>query len=133
MRKLSILYVDDDPDIRHIVELAFALDPAMELRCAQDAAEALALLQEWLPDAAMLDMMMPGVDGLALLKRLRVTPLTAALPVIFVTARSRPADVAGYLSRGARGVIVKPFDPLLLAGQVRALLTDAPDQGAITR
>lgn len=120
---LRLLYVDDDADIRHIVSLAFGLDPDIELRCAGDAAEALALLGgNWRPDAAMLDVMMPDMSGLGLLALLRMRPDTAALPVIFVTARSRPGDVTNYLSQGAAGVIVKPFDPLHLAAQVRDIV-----------
>jgi two-component system, OmpR family, response regulator len=130
-RPLSILYVDDDADIRHIVQLALKLDPAIRLRCAASAEEALHLLAgDWRPDAAMLDMMMPGIDGLALLRQIREREGAGALPAIFVTARSRPADLAAYREAGVMGVISKPFDPMRLAGEVRAMLGTALDRDA---
>jgi two-component system, OmpR family, response regulator len=123
MTPLRLLYVDDDDDIRHIVELSLSIDPSITLKVAASAGEALAALTSgWLPDAALLDVMMPGIDGPALLDRLRADPLTAGIPVIFLTAKARPADVARYRERGALGVILKPFDPVTLAAEVRHVL-----------
>lgn len=120
---LSILYVEDDADIRHIVRVALSLDPLIRLDVAASGAEALEhLAQNALPDVALLDVMMPGIDGPTLMATLRETPATAALPVIFMTAKARPADVADYRARGAIGVILKPFDPLELATAVRTLV-----------
>jgi len=129
MKALDILYVDDDEDIRHIVRLSLSLDPAITLRIAGSAAEALALLDRGrLPDVALLDVMMPGRDGLSLLADLRARPATAALPVIFMTAKGRPADVELYRARGALGMILKPFDPLDLARQIRARMDPILDE-----
>jgi CheY-like chemotaxis protein len=120
---LSVLYVDDDDDIRHIVALSLGLDPGIVVRVAGSGREALNILDsQWVPDVAILDVMMPGMDGLELLDHLRARPATAALPVLFMTARGRAADVADYSARGAVGVIIKPFDPIGLAQQVRSLL-----------
>ena len=125
MQPLRILYVDDDPDIRHIVALSLSLDPLIEARFAASGEEALAMLKSAaLPDVAVLDVMMPEMGGLELLDRLRADPATADLPVLFMTARAREADVATYRARGARGVIVKPFDPLSLGAAIRERLTD---------
>lgn len=119
---LNILYVEDDADIRHIVRVALSLDPLIGLEVAASGEEALELLgRRPLPDVALLDVMMPGMDGPTLMGKLREDPATAALPVIFMTAKARPADVADYRARGAIGVILKPFDPLELAAAVRAL------------
>jgi len=80
----------------------------------------MALLREgtWRPDLAMVDVMMPGMTGPELLAELRSNAVTEDLPVIFVTARARPQDIAAYVEQGARGVITKPFDPLGLADEV---------------
>lgn len=129
MRELSVLYVDDDPDIRHIVSLSLSLDPLMKARFAGSGEEALAMLALGpRPDVAVLDVMMPEMDGLTLLDRMRATPGTASIPVLFMTARAREADVAAYVARGAIGVIVKPFDPLALAAAIRERMTAAADQ-----
>lgn len=126
MRELSVLYVDDDPDIRHIVALSLSLDPLIEARFAGSGEEALAMLATGpRPDVAVLDVMMPEMDGLTLLERMRATPATATIPVLFMTARAREADVAAYIARGAMGVIVKPFDPLSLAAAIRERMAAA--------
>ena len=120
---LSILYVDDEPDIRLIVEIALSMRPGLSVRTAESGEEALAILigQGWRPDVAMVDVMMAGLTGPEVLAALRAEPATESLPVIFVTARARPQDVAAYVAQGARGVITKPFDPMQLADQVIAL------------
>ena len=126
MRELSVLYVDDDPDIRHIVALSLSLDPLIEARFAGSGEEALAMLATGpRPDVAVLDVMMPEMDGLTLLERMRATPATATIPVLFMTARAREADVTAYIARGAMGVIVKPFDPLSLAAAIRERMAAA--------
>lgn len=123
-QNLSILYVDDEPDIRLIVEMALTMRPGLSVRTAESGEEALAILidQGWRPDLAMVDVMMPGLTGPDVLAALRADPATESLPVIFVTARARPQDVAAYVAQGARGVITKPFDPMQLADQVIALV-----------
>jgi CheY-like chemotaxis protein len=122
--QIRILCVDDDPDIRTIAVMALGLDPVMEVRSASSGVEALAMLAEpaWQPDVVLLDVMMPGMDGPAVLATIRSKSDTIALPVIFMTARARKADVDAYRDLGAIGVIVKPFDPLALAREVRALI-----------
>lgn len=122
--KLRVLYVDDDKDIRHIVKLSLALDPGIELRLCAGGADALhaARTDDWRPDLVMLDVMMPRMDGPALMVELRDLPGFADKPFVFVTARAREADVQSYYNAGAKGVILKPFNPLTLAASVRALM-----------
>lgn len=124
MTALRILYVDDDKDIRQIVRLSLALDPAIELRMCGDGAETLDAMASdpWRPDVVMLDVMMPRMDGPALMAALRTDPYFAVIPFIFVTARAREANVQSYHEAGATGVILKPFDPLLLARNVRSMI-----------
>jgi CheY-like chemotaxis protein len=115
----KLLYVDDDPDIRAIVALALELDGHYAVTLAASGPEAIDLVAEGLePDTIVLDMMMPGMDGLAVMERLRAI-VPEGLPILFMTAKGRQADVASYRAQGARGVIVKPFDPLLLGAQIR--------------
>jgi len=118
---LRLLFVDDDPDIRTIVELALGLDPTIALRVAASPSEALSALATMQPDAALLDVSMPDMDGPALLAALH--DRSPGLPVIFMTAHGRERDIAALRALGACGVIVKPFDPLSLSAQIRALLS----------
>lgn len=117
---LKVIYVDDEPDIRTIVEMSLALDPDLDLRIAASGREGLAIIESgWHPDIALLDMMMPEMSGKDLLNSLRANGEFADLPILYVTASARQADVERYLAEGADGVITKPFDPLALAGMVR--------------
>lgn len=118
----KILYVDDEADIREVAELALELEPGFEVRSCASGAEALKVAPEWRPDLILLDVMMPGMDGPAVLAQLRGSAETAEIPVVFITARTQQQEVAQLRALGARGVIAKPFDPMALAGQVRDLL-----------
>ena len=123
MTGLSLLYVDDDPDIRMVVSLALALDPSLSFTVTGSGREALNAIAAGLrPDVAVLDVMMPGMDGPTVLTKLRSWPAMATVPIIFMTAKARAADLDFYRSRGAIGTILKPFDPLTLVQQVRGLL-----------
>ena len=117
-----ILYVDDEPDIREIAEMSLGLDPAFDVRTAPGGEEALATIREWRPDIVLLDVMMPGMDGPAVLARLRQDATTADLKVAFVTARAQKSEIQNFTTLDAVGVIAKPFDPMSLAGQVKDLL-----------
>ncbi|MFN6936534.1 MAG: response regulator [Tsuneonella sp.] len=117
-----VLYVDDEPDIREIALLALSLDPGLECRGAASGPEALAIMDEWLPDMVLLDVMMPGLDGPSTLARLRENPTTMAVPVVFITARAQSQEIQSFATLDALGVIAKPFDPMTLAQQVRAFL-----------
>lgn len=118
-----VLYVDDEADIREIVELALGLDPDFEVRTAASGAEALELLGRWPVDIALLDVTMPEMDGPTLLERMREVPELRDLPVAFVTARAQRSELQTFATLDAKGVIAKPFDPISLASQVRALLS----------
>jgi two-component system OmpR family response regulator len=123
---LSILHVDDEPDIREVAAMALDLDPDVELTSSESGEAALVLLQAGLrPDVILMDVMMPRLDGPGALRRLRELPGLETTPVIFMTARAQSAELDAYLKLGAIGVITKPFDPMSLAGQVRDLLAEA--------
>jgi len=118
---LKILYVDDENDIREIAGMALELDSDIELRASASGADALSIVQEWLPDLILLDVMMPGMDGPETLARLRQDPVSACIPVVFITARTQPEDIETFMALGAASVISKPFDPMTLATQTREL------------
>ena len=123
MSVLSVLYVDDDPDIREIVALSLSLDPGFQVHTAGSGRLALDLLDQGLtPDVILTDVMMPDLDGPATLAAVRERPPLDQTPVIFITARALESERDRFLALGAHGVISKPFDPVALARQVRELL-----------
>ncbi len=117
----KILYVDDEDDIREIAQMSLELDPEFEVRLCSSGHQALQEVTDWQPDLILLDVMMPEMDGPETLRRLAAAPSTAAIPVVFITARTQTHEVARFLSMGAVGVIAKPFDPMKLAGEVKRL------------
>jgi len=125
MTIIRILHVDDEPDIREVVELSLALNPDFEVRSCGSGTEAVAIAAEWSPFIILLDVMMPGMDGPTTLAQLRGNPRTADIPVLFMTARAQAREVERFISLGAQGVISKPFDPMTLAFQVRGHLQAA--------
>lgn len=125
---LRILYVDDDRDIRDIVQLALTLDGQIETRIFESGIDALAMLAEgaWRPDLVLLDVMMPAMDGMTVMAEMKAANDFANMPFVFITARGRDADVTRYREAGAAGIILKPFDPLALARQLRGLAASQP-------
>jgi CheY-like chemotaxis protein/HPt (histidine-containing phosphotransfer) domain-containing protein len=121
-----VLHVDDESDIREVVEFSLGLDPDLAMRSCASGEEALAVADAWVPDIVLLDVMMPVMDGTATLAQLRRNPRTAAIPVVFMTARAQSRELDLLRSLGAVGVISKPFDPMTLAASVRAYV-DPPD------
>jgi len=119
MASFRVLHVDDEPDIREVVEISLGLDPVFAVRSCASGGDALAATVDWSPDLILLDVMMPDMDGPMTLMRLRERPQTAAIPVIFMTARAQSSELDRFLSLGAAGVIAKPFDPMTLAALVR--------------
>jgi CheY-like chemotaxis protein len=119
MTAVRVLHVDDEPDIREIVEMSLGLDPDLTVRACSSGGDALAAAAAWSPDLILLDVMMPVMDGPTTLTHLRQSPRTADIPVVFMTARAQPRELAHFISLGAEGVIAKPFDPMTLAAAVR--------------
>ena len=122
----SVLYVDDEPDIREIVEVALGLVDNLAVQTSDSGEQALALLSSLRPDLVLLDVMMPSMDGPSTLCRMRANAASAAVPVIFVTAKAMPQEIAYFRALGAVGVIAKPFDPMQLGAQVLALWDRVP-------
>jgi len=122
---VHVLYVEDDPDILVVAQMALEVVGGLTLRsCSSGRAAVLAAI-DYTPDLILLDVMMPDMDGPATLAALRKLPRTASTPVVFMTAKVQVAEVNHYRALGAVGVIAKPFDPMLLAQQVRTLWAQA--------
>jgi DNA-binding response OmpR family regulator len=116
-----VLVADDDDDIRALI--VFRLERAgYEVLPAADGETALQLATERRPDLAVLDVMMPKLDGYEVTQRLRAQEETSRMPVILLTARAQEADVARGLEAGADDYIKKPFSPQELGARVQAIL-----------
>lgn len=125
MKLERILYVEDEPDIQTVAKMALEMIGGFEVMLCDNGVQALAAVADFAPDLILLDVMMPGMDGPTTLLKLRANPATAAIPVIFLTARIQPPDAAHYQSMGALDVIAKPFDPMTLARQIRQIWSRA--------
>jgi two-component system OmpR family response regulator len=118
----KVLLVDDEPDIRRIGQISLEHVGHFTVVQAQSGLQALSVAAEERPDVILLDVMMPELDGPGTFARLRDNPLTAGIPVIFMTAKAQPHEVASYRALGAAGVIAKPFDPMTLPAEVRTIV-----------
>jgi CheY-like chemotaxis protein len=127
MTTIRLLHIDDEPDIREIVEISLGLDPAFTIRSCKSGPEGLVAAAEWKPDIILLDVMMPVMDGPATLAGLLDNPATARIPVIFMTARAQARELDRFRSLGAVGVIAKPFEPMALAATIRKFLAPIAD------
>ncbi|MCR8726087.1 response regulator [Frigidibacter sp. ROC022] len=119
---IKLLHVEDDPDILEIALMALELPGVFEVKQCSDPLEALATAQEFAPDVLLMDLMMPGMSGDVLLSRLRELPGLETTTAIFMTARAQPHEIQSLIEKGAKDVIVKPFDALTLADQVQAIM-----------
>src|SRR5262245_61300608 len=117
----SVFYVDDEPDIREVVELALGLVPGLAVRTCPSGTLALQELPLVMPDLVLLDVMMPGLDGPATFAKMREDDRLKHLPVVFMTAKALPQEVDRFMQLGAVGVISKPFDPVALGTRVQEL------------
>jgi CheY-like chemotaxis protein len=119
---MKVLIIDDEADIRRIARLALGRIGGMEVAESAGGPGAAEKALAERPDAILLDVWMPGLDGPAVLAALRRQEGTARVPVIFLTAAATPAEVEKLEGLGAIGVLKKPFDPMSLARRVRDLL-----------
>ena len=122
----TLLYVDDDSDIREIVEIALGLIDNLSVHTSACGEQALKLIPTLNPDLVLLDVMMPGMDGPTVFSRMRANKPNC--PVIFVTAKALPREIAYFRELGAAGVIAKPFDPMDLGRQVLQIWEHPNDQ-----
>ena len=120
----EVLVVEDEADIRALIVHHLTRD-GFRCRTAGDGGEALARLRASVPDLIVLDLMLPGIDGLELTRRLRAEPAWAAVPIIMLTAKADEVDRVVGLEMGADDYVAKPFSPKELLARVRAVLRRA--------
>jgi len=118
----TILLIDDDQLIREVASASLERIGGFRVLTATNGPEGLEVAERELPDAVVLDVMMPEMDGPSTLAALRSKPTLAGIPVVFLTAKAGTSEHDRLMGLGATGVLVKPFDPLELPGQISALV-----------
>ncbi len=122
MKTKRILVIDDEESIQKVVSLSLKMEANWEIICASSGKEGLRAAEAQQPDAVLLDVMMPEMDGIATFERLNNNRQTQAIPVILLTAKTGTAEKRLFQKIGVTGVITKPFNPLALASQMAKLL-----------
>jgi two-component system, OmpR family, alkaline phosphatase synthesis response regulator PhoP len=121
MHKASILVVDDEEDILELLRFNLTKD-GYQVSCAESGEEALSAIQSHAPDVVILDVMLPGMDGLDVCRAVKSKPETVNIPIIMLTARAEDADIVTGLELGADDYITKPFSPRVVAARIKAVL-----------
>jgi CheY-like chemotaxis protein len=119
---VKVLVIDDEEDVRYIAQLSLGRVGGMTVIEASGGADGLRLAKSDTPDFILLDMMMPEMDGEATFQALRACSETAAIPVVFLTAKTMADEAARLTREGAKGVVLKPFNPMTLASELTELL-----------
>jgi two-component system alkaline phosphatase synthesis response regulator PhoP len=127
MLKKRILLIEDDPDIQHLVDYNLSLE-GFEVRTASEGLAGLETARRTQPDLILLDVMLPGLAGKEICKKLKENRSTASIPVIFLTAKTNEIDKMIGFELGADDYVTKPFSPRELAARVKAVLRRAQPQ-----
>lgn len=118
---VRILLVEDEPHLMMVTRVTLERVGGFEVRACITGEEALKEARSFHPDLILLDVMMPGMDGITTLRILRSTPDTADIPIVFMTARAQKSEMDAYTGLGAIGVVTKPFDPMTLPVLLREI------------
>lgn len=117
-----ILIIDDEDDIREVAALSLETVAGWEVLTANSGAEGIREAVAQKPDAILMDVMMPTMDGPTTFREMQKTPEIAHIPVVLLTAKVQGVDQRRFAGLGVAGVLFKPFDPMTLAGQMAAAL-----------
>jgi CheY-like chemotaxis protein len=117
-----ILIIDDEDDIREVAALSLETVAGWEVAVASSGAQGLVRAAEYNPDAILLDVMMPGMDGPSTFRELRRNPITAGIPVLLLTAKVQSNDQRHFADLGVAAILFKPFDPMTLSAQIADVL-----------
>ena len=117
-----ILIIDDEDDIREVAALSLEATAGWQILTASSGAEGIEIASAEQPDAILMDVMMPAMDGPTTFKEMQKIPEIADIPVILLTAKVQGVDQRRFAGLGVAGVLFKPFDPLTLAEQMSATL-----------
>ncbi|MGD1950768.1 MAG: response regulator [Leptolyngbyaceae cyanobacterium] len=123
MTKRKILLIDDETDIQTVAKIGLTLNTDWSVITASSGEAGLEMAIATAPDAILLDVAMPGMDGLATISALQKNTTTAKIPVVFLTAKAQASDRRRLYEAGASGVITKPFDPITLSSQLAGFLS----------
>ena len=118
----KILIIDDEDDIREVAALSLESVAGWEVEMASSGAQGILRATEIQPDAILLDVMMPGMDGPTTFRELRKNPATSAIPVLLLTAKVQSTDQRRFADLGVEAILFKPFDPLTLSKQISDVL-----------
>lgn len=122
MSTKCILLIDDEETIQEVVQVGLELETDWEVLTASSGLEGIAMAKTKLPDAILLDVMMPDMDGIATFAKLKANSKTQSIPVIFLTAKTQIAEQHPFKKIGISGVIIKPFNSITLAIQIAEML-----------
>ncbi|MEY2831300.1 MAG: hypothetical protein RLZZ574_558 [Cyanobacteriota bacterium] len=122
MTKKSILLIDDEETIQEVVQVGIEIESGWQVEIASSGLEGINLAQSQQPDAILLDVMMPEMDGIDTLSHLKSNHKTSAIPVIFLTAKAQAEEKNQFQSLGVVDVITKPFNSMTLASQIATIL-----------
>ena len=120
--KRRILIIDDEEDIRQVAGLSLETVAGWEVVLANSGKQGMERAEQEKPDAILLDVMMPAMDGPTTFLQLQKNPNTAKIPVILLTAKVQGSDQRRFAELGVAGILFKPFDPLTLSAQVAQTL-----------
>ncbi|MEI6331389.1 MAG: response regulator [Pseudanabaena sp. ELA645] len=122
MSTKTILLIDDEPNLAEVISICLSSFKGWNVKVANSGKIGLSIVQTVQPDAILLDVMMPEMDGLAVYQALQKNPETQNIPVIFLTAKVQASDLKKFAELGVLGTIAKPFEPLVIADQITQLL-----------
>jgi CheY-like chemotaxis protein len=128
-----ILIIDDEDDIREVASLSLEATAGWQVTTASSGAQGIQVARAYQPDAILMDVMMPGVDGPTTFKQMQQTPEISHIPVILLTAKVQGIDKRRFADLGVAAVLFKPFDPLTLAEQIAEALHWNLSPGPATR
>ena len=128
MSDSRILIVDDESDIRELIRYNLQKE-GFQVKTVPSGEEALSAAKAYQPDAIVLDLMLPGIDGLQVCRQLKRDEQTRTVPVVMLTAKTEESDIVTGLEAGADDYVTKPFSPRVLTARVRAVMRREKDSG----
>jgi DNA-binding response OmpR family regulator len=127
VKRSKIVVIEDEPDIRDVLEYNLTRE-GFSVLVASDGEQGLQLVRREAPDLVLLDLLLPGLDGVEVCRRIKMDPASRDTPIIMVTAKGEESDVVLGLGVGADDYVTKPFSPKELVARVRAVLRRAPEK-----
>jgi two-component system alkaline phosphatase synthesis response regulator PhoP len=131
MKREKIIAIEDEPDLLEVVRYNLARE-GFEVQGSENGEQGLALIRKSHPDLVLLDLMLPGMDGLEICRQVKYDPATRNIPIIIISAKGEETDIVLGLELGADDYMVKPFSPRELIARVRAVLRRGAGQAEMS-